>query len=506
MMSLLARPMTLTILCLMVAGLGTVLLGVLFVRARSLEQMLSLRRHRSTQEGFTDLLNYAALVDDGVIVCKNGSFMAAWLYQGNDNANCTDEEREMVSARINQALAGLGTGWMIHVDATRSHAPGYSEPGLSHFPDPVTKAIDEERRRFFQTLGTMYEACFALTVTWYPPLLAQRRFVELMFDDDREHPDRTDQTHNLIQTFEREVQTIESHLSTVFKMRRLRGRQVQNEDGSTQTHDELLSYLNFCVTGLSHPIQLPSNPIYLDSLIGAREAWGGVIPTIGRKHVQCVAIDGFPLESHPGMLSLLAELPTEYRWSSRFIFLDQHEALAHLNRFRKKWRQKIRGFWDQVFQTNRGSVNRDAAAMVEDAEVAIAEVNSGMVAAGLYTSVVVLMDEERDTLEASARMIEKAINSLGFSARIETINTMDAFLGSLPGHGVENVRRPVLSTMNLADFLPTSTIWTGENLAPCPMYPPSSPAVMQCVTSGHTPFWLNLHTQDLGHADRKSVV
>ena len=99
----------------------------------------------------------------------------------------------------------------------------------------------------------------------------------------------------------------------------------------------------------------------------------------------------------------------------------------------------------------------------------------------------------------SARQVEKAINRLGFAARIETINTMDAFLGSLPGHGVENVRRPLINTMNLADLLPTSTIWTGSATAPCPMYPPLAPALMHCVTHGATPFRLNLHVRDLGH-------
>ena len=48
---------------------------------------------------------------------------------------------------------------------------------------------------------------------------------------------------------------------------------------------------------------------------------------------------------------------------------------------------------------------------------------------------------------------------------------MDAWLGSLPGHGVENVRRPLINTMNLADLLPVSSIWTGEQKAPCPFYP-----------------------------------
>jgi type IV secretory pathway VirB4 component len=96
------------------------------------------------------------------------------------------------------------------------------------------------------------------------------------------------------------------------------------------------------------------------------------------------------------------------------------------------------------------------------------------VAAGYYTSVVVLMDEDRERLAAAALLVEKAINRLAFAARIETINTMDAYLGSLPGHGVENVRRPLINTMNLADLLPTSSIWTGSATAPCPMYPPLS--------------------------------
>jgi len=137
--------------------------------------------------------------------------------------------------------------------------------------------------------------------------------------------------------------------------------------------------------------------------------------------------------------------------------------------------------------------------MVADAESAIAETNSGLIAQGYYTSVVVLMDENRDKLETAARSVEKAINRLGFAARIETINTLDAFLGTLPGHGVENVRRPLINTMNLADLLPTSTIWTGLNEAPCPMYPPLAPALMQGVTHGATPFRLNLHVRDVGH-------
>lgn len=313
-------------------------------------------------------------------------------------------------------------------------------------------------------------------------------------------PNHRARTQGLIDYFKRECVSIESRMSSAVKLTRLRGQKVTNEDGSTVTHDDFLRWLQFCCTGLNHPVQLPSNPMYIDMLIGGQEMWGGVVPKIGRKFLQVVAIEGFPLESAPGILTALGEQPCEYRWSSRFIFMDTHEAVAHLDKFRKKWKQKIRGFFDQVFNTNSGNVDQDAMSMVADAESAIAETNSGLIAQGYYTSVVVLMDEDREKLETAARSIEKAINRIGFTARIESVNTQDAFFGSLPGHGVENVRRPLINTMNLADLLPTSTIWTGTNAAPCPMYPPLAPPLMQCVTHGATPFRFNLHIRDLGHS------
>ena len=487
------------VITFLIGAVGILLLLMLWSRIIKLNEEMKLKKHRSKAEGLADLLNYAAVVDDGVIVGKNGSFMMSWLYQGDDNASATKEQREQVSMRINQALAPLGTGWMLHVDAVRRPAPSYSERELSHFPDPVTAAIDEERRRLFERLGQMYEGYFVLTLTYFPPMLAQRKFVELMFDDDASPPNANAATKSLIKTFVREAGNVESRLSSAVRLTRLGSVRSVNEDGSSVSYDDQLRWLQFCVTGLNHPVQLPSNPMYIDRLIGGQEFWSGVVPRIGRNFIQVVAVDGFPMDSAPGMLSALAEIPCEYRWSTRFIFMDHHQSVAALDKYRRKWRQKVRGFFDQVFNTNSGSVDQDAISMVHDAESAIAEVNSGLIAQGYYTSVVVLMDEDREKLQLAAQKVEKSINRLGFTARVESVNTVDAYFGSLPGHGVENVRRPLLNTMNLADLLPTSTIWTGLNYAPCPMYPLMAPPLMNCVTHGATPFRLNLHVRDLGH-------
>jgi len=488
-----------TYLLYAIAGLGILLLGILINIIFDADKSRTLSKHRSKDASVADLLNYASVIDDGVIVCKNGALMTAWLYQGDDNASSTDQQKEATSLFINQALSRLGNGWMIHVDAIRKPAPSYSQSGLSSFNDDISAAIDEERRQLFESLGTMYEGYFVITVTYFPPLLAERKFAELMFDDEESPLDKKSKTKQLVAQFKAECDNIEGRLTTAIKMTRLKGRKITNEDGSTVTHDDFLSWLQFCITGIAQPIQLPTNPMYLDAYLGGQEFYSGTISKIGRQFIQVVAIEGFPLESTPGMLATLAELPSVYRWSSRFIFLDPHEAIARYETYRKKWKQKMRGIFDQIFNTNTGPIDEDAVNMVADAQSAIAEINSGLISQGYYTSVVVLMDENRKRLETSARMVEKAVNALGFVARVETVNTTDAYLGSLPGHGVENVRRPLMTTMNLADMLPTSTIWTGENYAPCPFYPSNAPALMHCVTHGSTPFRLNLHEGDIGH-------
>ncbi|MFT4059281.1 MAG: conjugal transfer protein TrbE [Legionella sp.] len=479
--------------------LGFILLSVLYGQIRKESRVHHLGTHRKRQAAFVDLLNYAALVDDGVVVGKNGSFMAAWVYRSEDVANLTDEAREMLSFRINKALSSMGSGWMIHVDVIRRAAPGYSDRGQSHFSDWISYAVDEERRGFFEQMGTLYEGDFVLTLTWFPPILAERRFVALMFDDSQVNRSKKEQTIQLLEEFNQACLHFETQMNLAFNLTRLKAEQVLQEDNAYLTQEHFLKHLHFCATGLKHGITLPKNPIYLDALIGGQELYTGVIPKVGGKFIQCVAIEGFPLEATPGILTTLNQLPIEYRWSSRFIFMDSYEAEKHFQRYSKKWRQKVVGFYSQYFKTSKGIVDKDAVDMLQDAEHAIAETNSGMVGQGYYTSVIVLMDEDRSLVEQAALYVKKNIDALHFTARIETINTMDAFFGSLPGHGVENVRRPIINTMNLADLLPTSSIWTGENQSPSPLFPPQSPPLMHCVTQGSTPFRLNLHVRDLGH-------
>src|SRR5690242_21825536 len=60
------------------------------------------------------------------------------------------------------------------------------------------------------------------------------------------------------------------------------------------------------------------------------------------------------------------------------------------------------------------------------------------------------------------RLAEKVIQGRDFTCMIETVNAVEAWIGSLPGHVYANVRQPPISTLNLAHMIPLSAVWAGE--------------------------------------------
>ena len=236
--------------------------------------------------------------------------------------------------------------------------------------------------------------------------------------------------------------------------------------------DDLLNYLQFVLTGELAPVNVPPCAMYLDALLGGQELWSGDTPKYGDKFIAAVAIEGFPAESYPNILAGLESLPISFRFSSRFLFLDSFESMGLLRSYRRKWKQWTRGFFAQVFRTEGGPVNEDAALMAAQAERAMADASSNLVAFGYYTAVLVLMGEERDDLLENARAIAKELRREGFSSRVETINALEAWLGSLPGHAAPNVRRPLIHSLNLADLMPASSTWPGLAACPSPLFPP----------------------------------
>ena len=342
---------------------------------------------------------------EGVCLLKDGAFLAAWAYAGPDLESASHEELAVLSSQVNAALARLGNGWMLHVDALRRPSIGYPEGGA--FPDPTTRLLDAERRAQYTAEGAHYESRYLLALTYRPPADVEARVSALFFEGDREI--RRGWGH-ILEIFQKSLADMEDALSARLALRRL--------DSAG-----LLTYLHTCITGLRHPVRVPRIPMYLDAVLATQDLTGGFPPKLGALHLRVLGLTGFPLDSVPEILSFLNRLPVEFRWSNRFLFLDPADAERALKVYRRNWFQKRHGLLGLLKESfNFGTVtfaNKDAVTMAQDADEAVGEASGNTVRFGYYTCTLLLFDRDRGRLEAVAREVLKQLKNHGFDDRIE---------------------------------------------------------------------------------------
>lgn len=456
--------------------------------------MLGLKEFRNTAKAFPDILNYASFIDNGILLNKDGSLTAGFFYRAGDISSMTLNERNSLSSRINAILSKLGNGWAVHIDCSRIKSENYIS-GTTHYKSHIAQILENERKQYFEN-KEHYENIFTLIFTYLPPNKNIGKFLNMMIIDDGKSKN---QQTKILEYFKNIIDELEKSLSNFVKIERMFARDGVDEFGNEVTFDDLLEYINFCICGDRQRVILPNIPMYLDTIIGAKEFTTGLRPKIGNKYIGVVAIDGFPSQSYPNILNSLTLLGFDYRFNTRFIFMDNQDAIKELNKYRKKWQQKTRGFMDQLLDRPSSKVDEHAVLMVNEIDGALAEANSSLVNYGYYSANIIIFDNDLENLEYKTSEVKSILEKLGFIARIETINAVEAYLGSLPGFVYPNLRRPVINTLNLAHLIPLASIWAGEKYNSSDKFPPESPALMQVVTSGATPFRLNLHVGDLGH-------
>src|SRR5712675_2014219 len=130
-----------------------------------------------------------------------------------------------------------------------------------------------------------------------------------------------------------------------------------------------------------------------------------------------------------------------------------------------------------------------------DADAALQELGSDLTGEAYVTATVTVWDEDARVADEKLRLVEKVIQGRDFTCIAESVNAVEAWLGSLPGHVYANVRQPPVSTLNLAHMMPLSAVWAGpecnEHL--------DGPPLLFAKTEGATPFRLSLHVGDVGH-------
>jgi type IV secretion system protein VirB4 len=444
--------------------------------------MFNLAEYRSRSSSLADFLPWAALVAEGVVLNKDGSFQRTAHFRGPDLDSATPAELVAVTHRLNGALRRLGSGWAIFVEAQRSPAKNYP---ASRFPDAASALVDRERAEQFAEEGAHFESAYYLTLQWLPPAEDAARAEGWLFEGKaqagvdawemvRGFVDQTDRLLNLLDGFMPEAAWL--------------------DDAAT------LTYLHSTVSTHRQRVRVPETPMHLDALLATEPLTGGFEPRLGRHHLRTLSIVGFPTATFPGILDDLNRLAFPYRWVTRAVMLDKVDATRLLNKIRRQWfakRKSIAAIIKEVM-TNEASVlvDSDAANKAADADLALQELGTDAVGQAYVTATITVSDEDAGIAAEKLRLVEKVIQGHDFTAILEGLNAIEAWLSSVPGHVYANVRQPPISTMNLAHMIPLSAVWAGpdhdDHLA--------APPLFFGKTEGSTPFRFSLHVGDVGHA------
>ena len=468
---------------ILVLVVGTALLGVGLMVGRRTYDVFTLTEHKKHPDRLSDHLPWAMLVAPGIVFNKNGSFQTTFCFRGPDLDSATDAELVVTTAQINNTLKRLTGGWAIYADSHRRRDTSYPD---TVWPDALTHLLDEERRLRFQ--GDRYfDSSRYLTLVYLPPGDVTNRVARWFYEGgDEISTSYGDQ----LSLFTKTRDDIVHLLSGVLKEIRV------------LSDDELCTYLHACISPRSHAVRAPAIPAYLDSALPDAPLTGGFAPRLGDYHVQVLSIGGFPNTSTPGILDVLNRLDFDYRWVTRFIFLDKTDAERQLRGYWQRWLSARQSFIalirEAVTGTGTAIQNTDALNRAADADAALQELSGDLVAYGYFTQSIVLLDRDLKRLKAKQSVLEQAIQGRGFTTldEIENRNCFDAFLGAIPGNCAHNVRHPMLNTLNLAHLFPLSAVWGGA-MSESNLY--GGPPLLHTITGGSTPFKLNLNFGDVGH-------
>lgn len=432
--------------------------------------------------GVSDLIQAEGMVDDGVIALKDGGLLAGWRYRGTP---FTPQIAPVVRNRI-ASLLDQGKGWVLETNAIRLPSTVY--PVWGTFPDPVSTLIETERKTNYTAPGRYFETQYYLTLSYFPPSKAGEKAKGWFY----ESPDGgMGPAEQALEYFRGKIAEFETLAGGLIEMHRLKRAGKLNE---------LLRYIQLCISGEDKPFLELDVDVRLDYLLGGLDLCGGTKPLIGGKPVRVLAIDPLPDTIYPAMLQSLEHLDMPYRLNGRTILLSRAEAAKLYASVRRGHEAKKKSFFDRIMHgDNARVVNKRAAALADEAETATSLSDDRTESFGHFSARVVLVRDTEEEMDEAIKAVRSCAEESHLKVRVETFNANECWCASLPGHFAFDIRQVPIRALNVAGMSPLHSAWLGHQYNPSPKMPPRSSPLLVATAVGKTQYRHNLHVQDVGH-------
>ena len=442
-----------------------------------------LKEYSEEKGKLSSYVPWICLIDKGVVLNKNGTLQKTLKYRGYDLDSSTVYELKNINAKLNDVIKRFGQGWSLNVEARRKRCTDYIEAENEILAIDI---IEKERKLNFLE-NEHFESEYYLTIVQLIPTDNSKKVGEIFLEYAKES-EILDKT---LENFNKEFKKILNLFKEIF----LEVTELDDE--------ETYTYLHSCVSTKTDKVVVPEIPYAMANYLCDSDLVGGLKPKLAEKEIRCISIQGFPNYTVPGFFDVLNRLNISYRWITRFLMLSKLEALSKMERKYKNIFSQRLSLFQRVYaeltgekEENSRKLNEDALNKANEVRTQIALTTGDYVSQGFYTCTLIVDGDSIDEVEERVDVISKTINNMGFITIEESINSVEAFLGSIPGNITNNIRMPILNTITLSHLLPVSSVWGGDSWNKHLNVPP----LIYTKTKGSTPFRFNIHIEDIGHS------
>ena len=442
-----------------------------------------LKEYSEEKGKLSSYVPWICLIDKGVVLNKNGTLQKTLKYRGYDLDSSTVYELKNINAKLNDVIKRLGQGWSLNVEARRKKCTDYIEAENEILAIDI---IEKERKLNFLE-NEHFESEYYLTIVQLIPTDNSKKVGEIFL----EYAKKSEILDKTLENFNKEFKKILNLFKEIF----LEVTELDDE--------ETYTYLHSCVSTKTDKVIVPEIPYAMANYLCDSDLVGGLKPKLRGKEIRCISIQGFPNYTVPGFFDVLNRLNIPYRWITRFLMLSKLEALSKMERKYKNIFSQRLSLFQRVYaeltgekEENSRKLNEDALNKANEVRTQIALTTGDYVSQGFYTCTLIVDGDSIDEVEERVDVISKTINNMGFITIEESINSVEAFLGSIPGNITNNIRMPILNTITLSHLLPVSSVWGGDSWNKHLNAPP----LIYTKTKGSTPFRFNIHIEDIGHS------
>jgi type IV secretion system protein VirB4 len=458
-----------------------------------------LRRYRQTG-AMNGLLNLYGFLDDQVFLTKSGDVGVVLAVTGVDYEGLEPAQRDGVARRFESALRLLDDRFRLLQYLIKQRGP--TIPAESH-PDPVIDGALRDRQSFLEARRPHLYDLDLFFVVLYEGAGRRRSLVERATDAVR-HPRAaladwlsTTRTLTLV---EDDLERARQQLLT-----KVEAFVVQLEDtvaprvlGKAEAFGFFRRLLNYRSDKAG--LRRLSEDTFLDAQVAdsALECHRGML-RLDDDYVQVLTLKDPPSRTYAHLLQGLYEVPANFiavsEWHREEPGAIRREIQAKRRHFHNSKASLTNYLNSDPTAPQDLLIDEGAAALVSDLGACLREIELHGRFFGECSFSVVLWDEDRTALSRSVADCLKVFATHDATMTEERPNLLNAWLATIPGGSATNLRYLYLLNTNYADL---SFLFSLDRGTPTnPHLRREYLAILE--TTHRTPFYLNLHHQDVAH-------